>query len=459
MGSLYKRGRIWWMAFNDATGKRQLRSTEKHDERNARQVLEEIEALVRSNAAVPVRAFSVAAWAKKWAEGRPQLDYGRLKKHVLPSIGGKLLRDVTQNDVRGLVIGWRDGKDLAPRTIRNIVWAMSKLFADAMLKGLLEKTPCVLVKGDRPKIRDKDRRWRQTAVFTRAEAEQLVTDPRVPGDRRTMWALGLLAGLRLGEVSALRWRDYDSLRSPLGCLHISSSFTRVNKVEKGTKTEVTRLVPAHPILAEQLASWRATGWAELFGRAPQPEDFVVPNRAGRHLNDQNVNESRKLDFATLQLRNRRFHDARRTMISLALGDGALPHVLKLVTHGQPAEVMDLYTTHTWATLCAAVNCLKFGPQENDQLQQPLRSQEEVLQPAETDDFTECPRRDSNPPTIERPDAVSRVSRDVGSTDSAARPHQPDALRSNVAARRRPWRTPAIRTFGSAREWLAAGGAA
>lgn len=402
MGSLYKRGKIWWMAFLDSSGKRQLRSTEKRDERNARQVLEEVEALVRGGRA-PSRPLTVEAWAERWAVGRPPLDLGRLRKHVLPVIGSRRLDDVSQLDVRQLVTGWRDGGELAPRTIRNVFWAMSRLFSDAIVQGLLTKTPCVLVRGDRPKIRDADRRWRQTAVFSRAEAVQLFTDPRVPADRRAMWAISLLAGLRLGEVSALRWRDLDLVRKPLGCLHISSSYTRINRVEKGTKTETPRQVPVHPALAAVLKQWREAGWAELFGRPPAEEDLVIPNRRGVHLNDQNVNESRTIDFAALSMRRRRFHDARRTFISLAQVDGAAPHVLKLVTHGAPSEVMDLYTSLPWEKLCEAVSSLQVpgSPQEpvpaaGEQLQPQLRSGPSVVQPGEPLDIPSCPRRDSNP---------------------------------------------------------------
>ncbi len=439
MGSVYKRGSIWWMAYLDVAGKRQLRSTEKRDERNARHVLEETELIVANKGRVPARPATVAAWSEDWGKGRPQLDLGRLNNHVVPSLGAKRLVDVTQDDVRELVKSWRDGGKLAPRTIRNVYWAMSRMFSDAVTKGLLSKSPCVLVKGDRPKIRDKDRRWRQTAVFTRSEAQQLFTDARVPADRRTMWGLAFLAGLRLGEVSALRWRDYDPVRKPLGCLHVSSSFTRINKVEKGTKTEVTRQVPVHPALAELLAGWRATGWAKLFGRQPGEDDFVVPNREGRHLNDQNVNESRTIDFAALSMRRRRFHDARRTFISLAQDDDALPHVLKLVTHGAPASVMDLYTSLPWAKLCDAVGRLQLGgttgaplgatPRE---LQSELQTAPTAAQPAELNNLLQCPRRDSNPLCLVPAGHSSRGFDSAGGRAAGVSEHSPDEHCSAVS---------------------------
>lgn len=445
MGSIYKRGKIWWVAYLDASGTRHLRSSGQRDERVARGVLEDIEAAVASGE-LKSRPSTVARWAEEWAAGRKNWtaaeDYGRLKKHVIPVLGPRRLGDITRNEVRALVTGWRDGGQLAPRTIRNVFWVMSRLFSDAVANGLLEKSPCLLVKGDRPKIRDKDRRWRQTAVFTRPEAQQLISDDRVPADRRTMWALGFFGGLRLGEVSALRWRDYDAVRKPLGCLHISSSFTRVNKVEKSTKTEVARQVPVHPELAELLADWRSTGWAKLFGSAPKEDDLMIPNRAGRHLNDQNVNESRGLDFASLSMRRRRFHDARRTFISLAQVDGAVPHVLKLITHGAPSEVMDLYTSLPWEKLCEAVGLLQLqrspgGPRlaTVGPLHSLLQTGGEGPQPLESETESLCPRRDSNPSGMVTGDHSGRGSRSAGTSVFAVAGHSFDGDRSSVAASR------------------------
>ncbi len=224
-----------------------------------------------------------------------------------------------------------------------------------------------------PAIRDKDRGWRQTAIFTRTEAEMLIGDSRIALDHQVLWGFGLLAGLRLGEVSALCWADYDAVQQPLGRLNVGASYTRINGEVKGTKTESPRKVPVHPTLAALLSRWRLSGWAELFGRKPKESDLLLPNRVGRHLNDNNVTDTRKSNFSTLgespdaPLRTRRFHDARRTFISLAQDDGALPHILKRITHGEPRSVMDLYTTIAWSTLCENVVCLKLEPRRGEVL--------------------------------------------------------------------------------------------
>jgi hypothetical protein len=61
-----------------------------------------------------------------------------------------------------------------------------------------------------------------------------------------------------------------------------------------------------------------------------------------------------------RLRNHVF-DLRRTFITLAQEDGGHRDVLKVITHApDAADVMSLYTTYPWPTLCAEVAKLQIG---------------------------------------------------------------------------------------------------
>ena len=63
------------------------------------------------------------------------------------------------------------------------------------------------------------------------------------------WALLFLAGVRFGEASARRWRDYQRDHKPLRKLVVNTSWHSQHKIEKSTKTKVARDVPVHPVLA------------------------------------------------------------------------------------------------------------------------------------------------------------------------------------------------------------------
>lgn len=369
MGSVYKRGSFWWIAFKVPGGQRVLRSTgisSAEPEREARKVLLETERQLKAEGPrSPTSKTTMAEYAVTWANECAELkktnalrDLRRLELYVLPTLGAKRLRDVTTLDVRAMVKTLKKSHR-APRTIIDTYGLMRRLFSDAKAEGLIDSNPCELKKGELPKKRDKDPSWRAGAVFSREEAELLLSSPKIPLDRRVTYGLGLLGGMREGEIAAVRVRSYEPKTEPLGRILVVASYTRHNGFEKSTKTGNPREVPVHPTLARLLTEWLERGFVEMFGREPRPDDLLVPNHWGSYRIDSNFWQGLDADLKALgNLRRRRFHDTRRTFASLGRTDGAIPAVLKSVSHDQVGDQFDQYTTFTFEAKCEAVLCLK-----------------------------------------------------------------------------------------------------
>jgi hypothetical protein len=123
-------------------------------------------------------------------------------------------------------------------------------------------------------------------------------------------------------------------------------------------------VPVHPVLARTLAEWKVGGWVRMMGREPAEGDLIVPSRLGDH---RSVNHSLKRfyeDLDRLGFRHRRQHDLRRSFITLARSDGARKDVLETVSHGARGDIIDMYTSLPWATLCEAVACLQIAARKS-----------------------------------------------------------------------------------------------
>ena len=370
---IFVRGRKLWARFKDPTGAWVNKPTpyEVGQESDARRYLARrttTAAAVRDAKAIdekrPGGATPVRTFAKKWLEERRALgvrsiadDESRMKRHILPELGDLSLEEVQSRHIRELVLKLRtktlrEDEKLAPRTVRNIYGLLSTMFRDAVADGLVATTPCVVRRGVLPKKADKDPSWRPTAIYTREEAERLISDRRIPEDRRVLYALKVLAGLRHGEAASLRWRQYDRTLEPLGGLSLEH-----------TKTYVPRRVPVHPTLARVLAEWKLAGWERTYGRAPAEGDLIVPTRNGTERTSQEAPKALRLDLETLELRDRRGHDLRRTFITLAQVDGARRDLLETITHGPRGDIVSLYTTFPWAELCAEVAKLKIELRE------------------------------------------------------------------------------------------------
>ena len=369
MGCVYARYKTLWIKFKDRTGAWTYRRTEYKlgQEDHARKLLRRVEEKIASGASVELGPITVRRYSDKWIKDCREMGIGewknneaRLRLHVLPTLGDTPIEDVRPRHIAELFKSLRKRGKHAPKTIRNIYSALQGMFREAAVEGLTDTSPCVLTEHHLGPIEDKKSGWRETAVFGRPELALLILDSRVAWDRRVLYALEGIGGLRHGEAAGLRWFHYDAAMEPLGRITVSTSYNRGK-----TKTRKTRYMPVHPVLANVLDEWRKVGWVEMMGREPNPDDLIVPcpKRERRPLGvmrDKNYSRKRFIeDLATLELRHRRGHDLRRTMISLARSDGARKDLLELCTHTPKKDAaIDMYTTIEWPSLCLEVGKLK-----------------------------------------------------------------------------------------------------
>ena len=312
----------------------------------------------------PVGTPTVKQYAEGWIKDRRALglrtaddDDTRLKLHALPTIGEMVIDEVRPRHIRDLVLAMRTKGALAPRSIRNVYGVLATMFRTAVADELIVASPCVLARGVLPKKVDKDPAWRATAIFTRPEVEQLISDVRIPEDRRVLYALKGIAGLRHTEGATLRWRQYDATLEPLGALNLEK-----------TKTGVPRRIPVHPTLARLLAEWKLSGWERTHGRRPEADDIIVPTRNLTERPSPDSQHSLGLDLDTLKLRRRRGHDLRRTFVTLAQVDGARRDLLETITHGPRGDIINVYSSFPWPALCAEVAKLKVDVREGQVIQ-------------------------------------------------------------------------------------------
>ena len=135
------------------------------------------------------------------------------------------------------------------------------------------------------------------------------------------------AGLRRGELVALRWRDVDFAGQKLIVRRALSGETEV----RSTKSRRAREVPLPLQAATALERLRRRG--EFTG----PDDYVFANRLGRRLDPSALR--RRYDRARdhVGLEHLRFHDLRHTYGSLLVAGGIdLPSVKAAMGHARIA---------------------------------------------------------------------------------------------------------------------------
>ncbi len=400
MGSIFARGSKLYAKVKDIAGdwKQVATGLSIGSEDAAAAWLAELERKVEAQRSTSTvlpgdqRALTVRMLAEAWLAKRDtetaEDDRGRLYNHILPVIGNIAVSELRPRHVRDLIKaltrkrklgnlrkdGTRVPSDelIAPRTVRHVYGTLRAMLNDAVADEVIASNPCVL-KDELPAKVDKNRTWRRTAVFTRDEVQAIISAPAdaIPEDRLVLYALEFLGAMRFGEAAALTWRDYDPASSPLGKLVIERSYSSKARRVKETKTDNPREMPVHATLARILAGWKLGGFERVTGRAPRPEDLIVPSRRGRPRNANHALRRFHEDLDRIGLRARRQHDARRTFISIARADGARPDILRWATHGPTGDIADQYTTLPWAALCEEVAKLRIEVLEGQLVRMPL----------------------------------------------------------------------------------------
>ncbi len=166
-----------------------------------------------------------------------------LTKRVLPALGDRRLSDVQRRDVQDLA-DRLTAEGLSASTVQNTLDPLRVIFRRAIRREEVTIDPT-----EGLELRRKD--GRRERVADPAEACELVA--ALPDGERALWACAFYAGLRRGELRALRWEDVDL---PGRVIHVCRGWDAIEG-EQGVKSAAgNRRVPILDPLAAELTAHR-----------------------------------------------------------------------------------------------------------------------------------------------------------------------------------------------------------
>lgn len=279
--------------YDPSTGRRKVRQLGTFDTKRAATELAKSVAAGRAGSAdETVEAFVVDVWLRS-KEGRVEqstLDQYRwaVERHIVPLIGAVRLRDLTPEILDDWIVdlnGAPEGEKprLGATSTRLVRKVLSMALEEAVQRGRLGRNPVALTQPPRAKRATARKSW------TVEEAKTFLAANR----KHRLYALfhlGLVTGLRRGELLGLRWSDLDVEH---GTVEVAQQLAvvRGRPVMKDLKTESSdRILAIGQRAVEVLEEHRTRQAAEhvVLGLDVSDVELVFTSEVGGWIDPNNI---------------------------------------------------------------------------------------------------------------------------------------------------------------------------
>lgn len=246
-----------------------------------------------------------------------------LNLYVLEGLGGVPLDELRRADLQDLA-DKLSSKGKSASTVSNALKPVRAICRRALDRDELAVNPTTGVR--LPAIRSA----RATVVDSQMAAELLEA---LDGEDRAIYATAFYAGLRKGELQALRWTDVDLAG---GVLRVERSWDEVEGAQEPKTRHSRRTVPLIPTLRDELLEHRMRqgrdGSGLVFGKT-EFSPFVHTALLARV---KRIWKGKGLTYVKL-------HDARHTFASLLIAAGEDPkRIQSYLGHSTITVTFDVY---------------------------------------------------------------------------------------------------------------------
>jgi len=306
---------------------------------------------MKSGAYVDATRETIAAFLDCWIEHmqgqvspRSLERYAELcRNNIAPLLGAIPLTklqpaNISQAYAKALASGRRDGTGgLSPLTVHHMHRVLREALQQAVRWQLLARNPVDAVRP--PKV---ERKQMQTLD---AEATVVLMEAARGTNLFMPILLGVLCGLRRGEITALRWRSIDLDR---GQLSVTASTEQTNRGirEKETKSGKSRTVALPSLIVDELRRHRVAQAEGLLAAGVRLTDdhHVVAREDGQPLQPRSLTHAFVKFVRGHGLAPIRLHDLRHSHATHMLASGVHPKIAQeRLGHSSVSVTIDLYS--------------------------------------------------------------------------------------------------------------------
>ena len=289
-------------------------------------------------------------------------------KHIIPAIGDIPLGNLTPRVIQRFFNeqarsgNLHTGGALSTKSLRNMRAVLDVALKLATAEELMPSNPVPLTS-----IKSvKSRKVEVLSNETQAILETYLFDHL--GHREAGILLAMYTGLRLGEVCALRWKNYqpqdgmlsvESTVRRICCDPAEGSAAKTDLVFGSTKTTSSERTLYMPRVVQQLLVLQRQRFRKEFDREPGGEDFIIFSRVGGVMDPDNLSHHFATVLKKLGLEHIKFHALRHTFATRAIEDGVdVATVSGLLGHSDTTTTMHFYVHPRDEAMRAAMRGIK-----------------------------------------------------------------------------------------------------
>ena len=295
--------------------------------------------------------YTVGSWLDFWLETYKKhsvksttydMYYNVINTHLKPAIGKYKIDAVTPILVQKMINnlsenGSADNKGLSSSSVKKILITLSQAYAMAISSGLLYNNPCkdIIIPKKEPK---------KAVAFTADEQERFLSFCKDNTTYQNLFVFAFNTGMRMGELLALTWDDYDKDKNMIRVnknLSVVRDYSDNDNKQKtiinSTKTESgTRDIP--------LTKTAVNIINEQFKKCGDKSVFVFCSDAGTPLMKRNIYRAFNNIIEKAEIQSPvTFHSFRHAVASILFENGTpLQDVTTQLRHGQTSTTERIY---------------------------------------------------------------------------------------------------------------------
>lgn len=297
---------------------------------------------------------TVQEWLNYWLDGlmRKKIKLStyssyrlRIDKYINPFLGRKQLIQVKSREIEEFV-NYLTNLNLSSATVHSIVTVLKSAMNKAFLENYILSNPCNNLSLSTVAMSEIS----ALSLKDQEKIEQIALNEKAC----SAVILALYTGLRIGEISGLKWSDIDFEKD---IIHIKRTLYRISNTVNNRKTEIIMAEPKTKSSKRSIPLAKNLKNYLLDKRKIDTSEYVISCK-GSYAEPRVISYRFKKSMKQAGIRSIHFHVLRHTFATRCVEQGIdIATLSKLLGHASIKLTLDTYTDSLWENRKAAVSVI------------------------------------------------------------------------------------------------------